>query len=165
MEEDAMTEIAFAPADAADRKQIINLLHHYFSDHQLPATDDRIAVIVDGILGHPEHGFFHVARASSMVVGLACVHYNWTLEHYGKSAWLDDLFVRPDYRHRGVGKQLMLAAIERARRAGCHAIDFEVDEQNEWAGELARAEGFTVVDRDHWVLDLIRTRRQPPQAV
>jgi GNAT superfamily N-acetyltransferase len=114
---------------------------------------------VDGILNHPDHGFFQVARVSSEVVGLACVHYNWTLEHYGRAAWLEDLYVRPDYRRRGVGRELLLAAIERARRAGCHAIDFEVDDLHAWAGEIALKQGFSRVDRRHWVLDLVPVRR------
>lgn len=149
-----MTEIAFAPADIADRRQIMNLLWNYFNDRGMTVTDGRLAGIVDGVLHHPDHGFFHVARSSSIVVGLVCVHYGWSLEHYGKSAWVDDLYVRADFRRHGVGTQLILAAIERARRAGCHAVDFEVDMDHEWAAELAERQGFQSLERKRWVLNL-----------
>jgi GNAT superfamily N-acetyltransferase len=157
-----MTEMAFAPADSGDRRQIISLLNHYYSDRHLVATDDRIARIVDGILDHPEHGFFHVARTNTIVVGLVCVHYNWSLEHFGKTAWIDDLFVRSDYRNSGVGSHLLLAAIDRARRAGSHAIDFEVDEHHEWAGLLAQQQGFERMTRTRWVLNLVRALHTGP---
>lgn len=39
-----------------------------------------------------------------------------------KSAWVNAVFVKPEYRRRGIGRELMRMAIEWARRRGCRRV-------------------------------------------
>src|SRR5579872_5729184 len=53
-------------------------------------------------------------RLGPVPVGLAYLAYTWTLEHGGQSAWLDELYVVPGERSRGVGTALLRAALDHA---------------------------------------------------
>jgi len=149
-----MREIAFAPADHRDRHEILDLLRTQLEEHGVDVTAARLGQAVDGVFDHPEHGFFHVARAGSKVVGVAYVAVMWSLEHFGKSAWLEELYVEPDYRGDGVGTELLLAAMERARRDGYLAVDLEIDAAHAAVERMYEREGFTRLDRSRWVRSL-----------
>lgn len=149
-----MKEVAFAPADGRDRRQLIDLLGKQLQERDIRLPPARLATVVDGVLDHPHYGFFHVARNAGEVIGVAYVAYTWSLEHFGKSAWLDELYVAPEYRRSGVGRELMLAAIDKARRDGCHAIDIEVERGHAFAERLY-SETFAEVPRTRWVMPLV----------
>ncbi len=85
--------------------------------------------------------------------------FTWTLEHGGRSAWLEELYVQPEYRGRGIGQKLLAAAINRAREEGCRAIDLEVDRGHPRASHLYDREGFVRLARTRWVLKMKRGRR------
>jgi GNAT superfamily N-acetyltransferase len=74
-----------------------------------------------------------------------------TLQHGGKSAWLDELYVAPEYRGKGIGAALLRAALETAQRSGCAAVDLEVDEAHARAENLHKREGFEPLHRTRWV--------------
>jgi GNAT superfamily N-acetyltransferase len=154
-----MREIAFAPGDRDDRGQIIDLLRAQLEDHDVAVSTARLAAAVDGVLEHPERGFFHVARTGRTVIGVAYVSYIWSMEHMGKSAWLDELYVDPDYRGEGVGSELLFAAMDRARREGCIAMDLEVTHHHARAEGLYRREGFRQLSANRWQKKL--TDRHP----
>jgi GNAT superfamily N-acetyltransferase len=149
-----MKEIAFAPADREDRAQIIDLLTEQLEEHGVTVSIARLAAAVDGVLDDPALGFLHVARAGRIVMGVAYVSAIWSMEHMGKSAWLDELYVDPDYRGEGVGTELLLAVMERARRDGCAALDLEVYSTHAQAERLYQRQGFRRLSATRWQLKL-----------
>jgi ribosomal protein S18 acetylase RimI-like enzyme len=52
------------------------------------------------------------------------------------SAWLHDAYVEPPFRGRGIGRQLVGAAIESARRLGSASLMLEVSPENTTARQL-----------------------------
>jgi ribosomal protein S18 acetylase RimI-like enzyme len=57
-------------------------------------------------------------------------------------AHLEDLFVDESVRGSGLGRALVEAALERARRRGCARIELDANEANEPALRLYRSVGF-----------------------
>src|SRR4051794_18329797 len=51
-------------------------------------------------------------------VGVAQLRYRYGLWHEADDCWLEDLFVREEARRQGVGRELAIAAVERARARG-----------------------------------------------
>ncbi|HLK36072.1 MAG TPA: GNAT family N-acetyltransferase, partial [Polyangiaceae bacterium] len=102
-------------------------------------------------------------RLGPVPVGLAYLAYTWTLEHGGQSAWLDELYVVPGERSRGVGTALLRAALDHAARRGCRAVDLEVEAAHARAARLYAREGFRPHHRARWYrrLDLTPSRGSP----
>ena len=51
----------------------------------------------------------------------------YTLRDKDKNAWIEDLWVLPEYMGQGVGKRLFLHALSRAREQGYRILQLEAD--------------------------------------
>lgn len=69
------------------------------------------------------------ATDDGRIVGYAVcfyAYYTWT----GKSLYMDDLYVKDDFRKQGVGRRLIQAVIEYAKANGCHKVKWQVSRWN-----------------------------------
>jgi diamine N-acetyltransferase len=78
-------------------------------------------------------------------VGYLVAVWGYSLEWHGRDAFVDELFVEPGRRGRGIGSRALELAQEECRRAGIRALHLEVERPNTRAQELYRRMGF----RDH----------------
>lgn len=90
-----------------------------------------------------ERDFFHcfVAETSDKkIVGYVTYffcYYTWI----GKSLYMDDLYVMPECRGRGIGTILINTVIRFAKETGCHKLRWQVSEWNKPAIEFYRKLG------------------------
>lgn len=74
----------------------------------------------------------------------------WT----GRQLFLEDLFVRPEFRGKAIGKRLLTEVAQIALRAGCSGMRWEVLDWNQGAIDLYRSLGAEFLDG--WKLVLLR---------
>lgn len=63
----------------------------------------------------------------------------YRLSEYG---FIHDVWVEPAYRHEGIGRQMVMLAIERFKTMGVHQIRLDTAAENEAARSLFRSCGF-----------------------
>lgn len=141
-------------ARASDRDALVDLLTRQLAEHDLPADHAGVARAVDGILADERRGFLLVARAVDEAVGVAYVARHWSLEHGGPACWLEELYVLPAWRCRGVGVALLRASLDSARALGCLVMDLEVTADHARAENLYAREGFRELGRRRWARGL-----------
>ena len=90
----------------------------------------------------PRGGAVLLASEGAEALGVAVLSYVVTLEHGGRVAWLDELYVAPQRRGAGVGRALLLRAVASARRSGCKTVELEVVRGHERAARLYLRESF-----------------------
>lgn len=138
------------PATPADAGALVTLLEAQLVEHDIHLAPEALRRAVQGALA-PEHGCVLVAAdAVQGVVGFAYLGYVWTLEHGGRSAWLEELHVARAHRGRGLGTQLLEAALEAAREAGCLAVDLDVEASHARVQALYARAGFRPHTRARW---------------
>jgi ribosomal protein S18 acetylase RimI-like enzyme len=138
------------PATADDVTDVVRLLAVQFAEHRIDVADATLRDAVAGMLADGRRGTILVAVAGERAVGVAVLSFTWTLEHGGQAAWLDELYVEPAERDRGVGRRLLDAALAHARDAGAHAVDLEIDVDHTRVASLYRRAGFAPFQRTHW---------------
>jgi GNAT superfamily N-acetyltransferase len=67
-------------------------------------------------------------------------YYTWI----GKSLYMDDLYVMPDYRTNGIGTKLINKVIEYAKYSKCHKLRWQVSDWNKPAIDFYKNIGATV---------------------
>lgn len=148
-----MTTIA--PATGADCPACARLLAAQLEEHGIAAVEERLARVLEAVVADPERGFVLVARdVEGKIVGIAYTATILSAEHGGPAAWLEELYVAPRIRCRGVGTTLLRAVLERARAEGMLAVDLEIDAGHARAASLYERRGFRRLDRTRWVLQL-----------
>jgi len=145
----AFLKIRFAVR--SDRRALAALLVAQFREHRIAAPRARVDRAVAGLLRHPDRGRFLVAALAGRPVGLAALSFVWSLEHRGRAAWLEELYVEPGHRGRGIGRALLRAACRAAGAKRAAAVDLEVDGAHRRAARLYAREGFRPLDRARWV--------------
>ena len=87
---------------------------------------------------------FHllVAEANGSVVGVISLAIRRTILHSGPSGLIDELVVTGSYRGKGVGGQLINAAIEKCEKLGCCEIEVSTEFTNANARKFYNDCGF-----------------------
>lgn len=150
----AADRVEIGEATQEELRATVALLQTQLIEHSIAVPPALLAAGVRGLARNREFGRVLVARLSDRVVGVAVLSFLWTLEHGGAAAWLDELYVEPAARNRGIGEKLTRAAIEAADAAGCLALDLEVEPGHETAVRLYERLGFRRHRRERWVRPL-----------
>ena len=69
------------------------------------------------------------ARAEDQILGVALLAYRLNVSAGGLFASIEDLYVRPEARRRGVGRALLQAADERCEKRGISYVEAQVEEK------------------------------------
>ncbi len=142
--------LSVVPADRASRAEVLRLLSSQFTELEVPVPAERLARAVDGVLADASRGVFLLALSGGQSAGVAYLSYQWTLEHGGKIAWLEELYIEPCLRSRGLGRHLLAFALDHARSVGCLAVDLEVEQAHPRSANLYRREGFVPLGRSRF---------------
>lgn len=147
-------ELKIIPASYADTDAVVSLLGEQMAEHRMELLPDRLRNAITAVLDDDRLGFILIARIDDRVAGCIFVSFIWSMEHVGRVAWVEELFVDPEYRRRGVGSALLVEAMKRAEGEGCRAVDLEVDGSHSAAAALYERCGFVRLDRTRWAKDL-----------
>ncbi|HEY4101654.1 MAG TPA: GNAT family N-acetyltransferase [Gemmatimonadales bacterium] len=89
-----------------------------------------------------------IAEVDGSAAGYALYFHNYSTFLCKRGLYLEDLFVRPPYRGRGVGKQLLQYLARLAVERGCVRFEWAVLDWNQPAIDFYRALG--AVRLDDW---------------
>ncbi len=147
----AKSEISIKLATSNDIPAVIVLLERQLVEHDLGISSERIRDAIEGVISDRSRGFLLVANVHDITIGVAYVSFVWSIEHGGSAAWLEEMYVIPEWRNRGAGLALLRETLKQCKEAGCQAIDLEIAAAHEAAGRLYARMGFLPLDRSRWV--------------
>lgn len=78
----------------------------------------RVKAGVEALLRDPAKGTYFVAEAEGAVVGQLCITHEWSDWRNGDFWWLQSVFVRSDFRRRGVFLALFDFILAKAKQKG-----------------------------------------------
>src|SRR5690349_13959557 len=114
------------PATPADRDATVALLVAQMRDHDIPTPAARLAAAFDHVIADAARGVILLAWESQRAIGVAALSYAFPIEVGARIGWLEELYVEPSSRERGVGTALLKAALEAAAAGGAATVDLEV---------------------------------------
>jgi ribosomal protein S18 acetylase RimI-like enzyme len=129
----------------------VDLFGRQLREHELKTDLAQVRSVTEQIVNDDRLGFVLVAvekneKPVGVVLGCAILG----IEHGGLSGWIEELYVLPEFRERGVGSFLIAEFIRVASRFGWRAIDLEIDSSHRRAVSLYERHGFTQLDRSRW---------------
>ena len=138
------------PDDAAGIAELANALSLH-EGVEPGFSEDK--VLRDGFGAQPAFSAL-VAEDNGVLCGYALVTDFYDTDRAGRNLWMLDLFVRPDWRRRGVARALLAAVAAEAVRRNAVSLWFGVLSSNSEA--RAFYEAFSPKDDDARILELER---------
>ncbi len=102
------------------------------------------------VLAHGDpmaRGWLVRERTKGSIAGYVVLSLSFSVEHGGRDAIIDEIYVLPDWRGRGLGRWLLAFAEEQARMLGVQTLHLEVERDNSRARKLYHSFGFDSLDR------------------
>jgi GNAT superfamily N-acetyltransferase len=127
------------PADTPIISSLIRELSEY--ERLAHAVDFEEARLHEHLFGPRPYAEVILAEDDRAVVGFALFFHNFSTFRGRPGIYLEDLFVRPEYRGRGHGKALLLELARLAVERDCSRVEWSVLNWNEPAIEFYRALG------------------------
>ncbi len=139
--------ITIRAADADDAETIVGLIRELAEYERLldeaKATPDDIR---RNLFGDRPYAESLIAEAEGRPVGFALFFHTFSTFRGQPGIYLEDLFVKPAFRGRGIGKALLSALAQRAVTRGCGRLEWSVLNWNEPAIGFYKALGARPMD-------------------
>lgn len=131
-----MSEVLVRPISHADRSAWEVLWRGYIEFYKASIPESQYELTWNRLLDPEWNEYGFVAEVDGTVVGIT--HYSfqnstWAPKNY---CYLEDLFVNPEVRGKGVGRALIDAVMAEAKTAGSSRLYWNTDATNETARKL-----------------------------
>ncbi|MSO31129.1 MAG: GNAT family N-acetyltransferase [Acidobacteria bacterium] len=142
-----MAPFRIEPATPSDIPLILHMIrglaeYEKLSD-QVVATEDGLRASLFG--PHPAAEVV-IGYAGDQAAGFALFFHNYSTFLGQRGLYLEDLFVLPEWRSKGLGRQLLAHLARIAVERGCGRMEWSVLDWNEQAMRVYRGIGATPLD-------------------
>jgi ribosomal protein S18 acetylase RimI-like enzyme len=127
-------------AEAADAREVARLLHDFNTEFSEPSPG--VDVLADRGRHLLADGEITVLLGGDGPAGIAMIRFRPSIWTGALDAYLEELYVAPEQRGRGIGRALLEAAMEVARTAGSTHMDLGTSESDTAAIRLYESCGF-----------------------
>jgi diamine N-acetyltransferase len=111
----------------------------------MPFDEREVRAALDKFLAHVDLGQAWLVWLGEKAAGYVILTLGYSFEFRGRDAFIDELYIEPEFRRTGLGRRAMKFVEEKARALGVNALHLEVDGGNDSAAELYRRTGY----KDH----------------
>ena len=139
--------LAIHLAGEADLPRVESLVGRFHAEYGLETSEEhRRAALAPLCAGSP-HGAIYLAGPRNAPMGYVIISFGWAIELGGLDGFVDELWVRPSVRGRGVGSALLGQVSARLAREGLKALHLEVDETDGRTQDYYHRLGYRLRDR------------------
>jgi ribosomal protein S18 acetylase RimI-like enzyme len=139
---------AYRPLLPADLPFFMRLVTSYYRE-DLPErsiTPDRILATVKELVRHKDRGSVLLFEKGETLIGYCILINYWSNEHGGNLLVIDELYVVPEERSRGIETDF-LDLLQKVAPRDCVAVQLEVERGNKKLMRLYEQLGFQKSDR------------------
>lgn len=144
-----MKDINIREAKEADYKQLMELYNGFVGEVRYSGDDQDS---FKEALASPNN-YIYVAIDKSKLVGFVTFSVRTVVRYPKPIAEMDEFYVLPDYRRRGLGTRLMETVLNKAAELGCYRMFIETHYQHKPAQKLYEKMKFTNYGY-HFIKDL-----------
>ncbi|MBX3736052.1 MAG: GNAT family N-acetyltransferase [Candidatus Didemnitutus sp.] len=133
--------IDIRPATADDIPALVDLMADFYAESAFPLDRDWAARSFAALFADPARNAAWLASLDGQPIGHTVLCSRHSMEFGGLDGSIDDLYVIPAARRRGVGRALLDRLVAHARALGVLALHVEVAPDNTAAQALYAALG------------------------
>jgi RimJ/RimL family protein N-acetyltransferase len=134
-------------AKPVDMTKLMPLVAAFHTEMQIDSDETmREAGILPLLDGSPL-GAVYLMGPTRAPIGYAVITFGWSVEFGGMDAFIDEIFVRPGVRGRGMALDALISLRNMLKSVGVTAVHLEVDQADEATQRLYRRAHFKPRER------------------
>src|SRR5262249_4356713 len=130
-----------------DTGTLIAMMRGLYAHDGLKFEETSARRALAGLIGDETFGRVFLILSANEVVGYAVLTFGYSLEFHGRDAFVDELYLRDEYRGQGIGARALTFLTEVCAENGVSALHLEVERNNTPAQAVYRKFGFEEHDR------------------
>jgi len=127
--------------------KLLTMVEAFHAEEDLETSPDQrragIAPLLEGI----PYGAVYIIGPTRAPIGYIVVTFGWSVEFGGMDGFVDELYIRPPVRGRGLASEVLIELPKTLAQAGIKALHLEVDRNNEQAQRLYQRTRFQPRDK------------------
>jgi GNAT superfamily N-acetyltransferase len=129
-------------ASTNDIPLLVGLMAEFYAEAGYELDHARARAAFAAILADERLGYVWIIRSEHHDVGHMVLTFRYAMEYGGLIGCLDDLYVKPDWRNRGLSTGALVEARNFCEKADIRALTVEVGHNNGPAQTVYRRVGF-----------------------
>ncbi len=114
-----------------DAPKLLPLIAAFHTEMGFDTTPEQQTAAVAPLLSGSPHGAIWMIGPRKAPVGYVAITFGWSLEFGGMDAFVDELYIRPAVRKRGMGGEALNGLAKALGDGGVRALHLEVDRDDE----------------------------------
>ena len=114
---------------------------------------------VVSLFDQPQYGFYCVAEVDGRIVGQLMITYEWSDWRNGLFWWIQSVYIIPDFRGKGIYKQLHSFILKESSKHSVCGIRLYVDKDNTNAKNVYKKCGMSMSHYDMFESDFVLGKR------
>ncbi len=137
--------LSIRPARASDVPTLNTLIHEFAEFERLPVAATEASLLRDGFGEAPKFRVL-MAEWGGQAAGYALFFDYYSSFEGRPGLFLEDIYVRGEYRGKGIGKALLVGVASAAREKNCFGVRWQVLDWNTPAIDFYKSLGATFLD-------------------
>jgi len=127
--------------------ELLHMMEDFYSLDQYPFNRDSTAQNMHHFVASEHLGKIWMIVYKKETIGYVILTFCFSFEFKGRTAFIDELYLKEAYRSRGIGGQVVNYAIQQAKELALTALHLEVEPHNEKGNKLYLNKGFKLHNR------------------
>lgn len=138
---------ALTLAGPDDLERVTRLVAAFHADMGIEQDAQTRSAALAPLLDGSPHGCVYLIGPARAPIGYVILTFGWSVEFGGMDGFVDEIYLRPAVRGRGIATEALLSLARTMASAGVKALHLEVDRADEAARRLYERTGFQPRDR------------------
>ena len=127
---------------SADLPEVLAMMDDFYQDQQMRFDAQGARVALRQMLTDPARGGAYLVLCDGATAGYLFLTACFSVEFHGEFMLLDELYLRPSFRRKGLGRAVIEFAERACRDRGVKTLRLEVGHENAAAQSLYERMGF-----------------------
>ena len=135
-------KVDFDLARKKDVPEILTMMEQFNSIDNYPFDRVKTEINLLEFLADQNLGRTWLIKIEHLVIGYFVLAYGFSFEYGGRDAFIDELYLKSEYRRKGIGRLVIDFIKQQAPKLGVGVIHLEVEQHNAGGVKLYTETGF-----------------------